>query len=238
MTTIKNTNFKKNNTNGNESYGCGLDIINYIYNAFKSSKPLTNEEEHQQWLCMRQGSMQAREKLILANMRYVVDVAMKYTWAYKELEDLIQAGCEGLVKATDSFDASLGYRLISFATWHIENEIKKVAFKKKRELTILDAPYKREDSDGDDTIVDHICDRSSHGTDWNLRYRDKLQELMVRLDEREQGLGLLLNDLHDMLIKGYTTNDFARRHRLNEQQMNRLFAILREEADAPLGTTA
>ena len=61
---------------------------------------------------------------------------------------------------------------------------------------------------------------------------------MVRLDEREQGLGLLLNDLHDMLIKGYTTNDFARRHCLNEQQMNRLFAILREEADAPLGTTA
>ena len=108
----------------------------------------------------------------------------------------------------------------------------------QEELTILDAPYKREDSDGDNTIVDHICDRSSHGTDWNLRYRDKLQELMVRLDEREQGLGLLLNDLHDMLIKGYTTNDFARRHCLNEQQMNRLFAILREEADAPLGTTA
>ena len=137
MTTIKNTNCKKSNTNGKETNSketndCGLDIVNYIYNAFKSSKPLTSEEEHQQWLCMRQGSRQAREKLILANMRYVVDVAMKYTWAYKELEDLIQAGCEGLVKATDSFDASLGYRLISFATWHIENEIKEVAFKKSR----------------------------------------------------------------------------------------------------------
>ena len=69
------------------------------------------------------------------------------------------------------------------------------------------------------------------------KYTDALKHLLVRAEERQLGLGRLTVDLHQMLLDGYTTSDFARKHHLNESQMNRLFAILREEA-TPLFSSA
>ena len=43
-------------------------------------------------------------------------------------------------------------------------------------------------------------------------------------------LGRLTEELHQMLLDGYSTSDFARRHRLTPKQMDRLFTMIREEA--------
>ena len=242
MSTNKETNTMKSLNNGLND--CGLDIVSYIFKSFSKSEPLPPDEEHTLGEEMKQGNNKSREKLIKANMRYVVEVAMKYTWSKTPLEDLIQAGCEGLVKAANNFDASLGCRLISFATWHIDNEIHKAAVKRMREFTILDAPYKgKKDGETKDERIsesnhEHICGDCTHNADWNLRYRDMLKELMRRLDERQYGLGPLLGDLHEMLQEGHSTLDFARKHCLNEQQMKRLFAIIREEAGPHLKMAA
>ena len=72
----------------------------------------------------------------------------------------------------------------------------------------------------------------------NNKYTDALKHLQVRAEERQPGLGSLTIDLHQILLDGYTTSDFARKHHLNEAQMNRLFTILREEANLPLSTAA
>ena len=106
MSTNKETNTMKSLNNGLND--CGLDIVSYIYKSFSKSKPLSTDEEHTLGEKMKQGCNKSREKLIEANMRYVVEVAMKYTWSKTPLEDLIQAGCEGLVKAANNFDASIG----------------------------------------------------------------------------------------------------------------------------------
>lgn len=50
---------------------------------------------------MQQGSLQARNQLICANLRYVVTVAKKYFPAKAVFDDLIMAGCEGIIKAAD-----------------------------------------------------------------------------------------------------------------------------------------
>ena len=242
MSINKKSNTMKSLYNGLND--CGLDIVSYIYKSFSKSESLPTSEEYTLWERMKQGCNKSREKLIEANMRYVVEVAKKYTWSKTPLEDLIQAGCEGLVKAVNSFDASLGCRLISFATWHIDNEIHKAAVKRMREVTILDAPYKGE-KDGE-TKAERISESNhermfgdcTQSADWNLRYRDMLKELMRRLDERQYGLGPLLGNLHEMLLEGYSTLDFARKHHLNEQQMKRLFAIIREEAGPHLKMAA
>ena len=90
--------------------------------------PLTNKEEYELWLLMHQGSKKARDKFINANLRYVVSVAKRYLASGTAFEDLIMAGSLGITKAADMFDASLGYRFISFATWYIECEIRKTAY--------------------------------------------------------------------------------------------------------------
>jgi hypothetical protein len=51
-------------------------------------------------------------------------------------------------------------------------------------------------------------------------------------------LGRLTEELHQMLLDGYSTSDFARKHRFTEKHMTRLLNILREEAGLPLPQAA
>jgi RNA polymerase primary sigma factor len=69
------------------------------------------------------GDMKARTQLIEANMRFVVTVAKKYQHMGLPLEDLISLGAEGLMTAVDQFDPCRGFKLISFAVWHIRQRI-------------------------------------------------------------------------------------------------------------------
>ncbi len=207
-----------------------VECVNLYLHNIRKAKPLTNEAEYELWLSMQQGSSSAREQLIFANLPYVVSVAKKYLPSGAALEDLIQAGNEGLVRAVDKFDASLGYRLISFATWFIENEVHKAAYEYIRhDADSLDESI-TEDKD-DEARSNFVKAHPSQSADWNLRYRDALQALKQRLEKRQFGLGRLVGELHQMLLDGYTTSDFARKHRLNERQMNHLFTLIREEVD-------
>lgn len=206
------------------------DNVNYILSSIRPSMPLTTEQEYDLWQRMRCGSKTAREQLIVANLRYVVTIAKKYVGSKASLDDLIQSGNEGLVRAVDKFDASLGCRLISYATWYIENEVRKTAYDYLRNKCVsLDEPLSP-DEDNSPTRKDYLYARPCQSTDWNLRYRDALESLKRRAEERQYGLGRLTAELHQMLLDGYTTSDFARRHKLTESQMNRLFTILHEEA--------
>lgn len=193
-------------------------------------KPLTTNNEYKLWILMQYGDEKARERLICANLRYAVKAAKKYLGSKAPLEDLIQAGNEGLVKAAMTFDASRGCRFISYATWFVENEVRKAAYDYIQHDDIsLETPLGDDKEDGL-RIVDSINEHPCQSTDWNLRYHETLVELKRRAEERQFGFGALTDELHQMLTEGYTTSDFARKHHLNEKQMTRLFTVLREEA--------
>ncbi len=205
--------------------------VNRFLNEISHHKPLTTDEEYALWSRMQHGDKHAQEQLVCANLRYAVAVAKKFLWSHAPFEDLIQAGCEGLVKAALSFDASLGYRFISYATWFVENEVRKAANDYiLHEGESLDKPL-NDDGEGP-TKKDMLCARPCQSTDWNLRYYDTLANLKRRAEERQFGFGALTADLHKMLTDGYTTADFARKKHLNEKQMNRLLTVLREEFTA------
>ena len=204
--------------------------------SIRHEKPLTTEKEYDLWTRMRNGSTRAREQLIYANLLYVVSVAKSFQWSGVPLMDLIQAGCEGMVKAVDKFDASLGFRLISYATWYVENEVRNAAsdyLRHKHES--LDEPRDADKDDGE-TRGDYLPNWSCQSTDWNIRYLEALNDLKRRVEERQSGLGHLVGHLHQMLLEGHTTSEFARRHHLNEKQMTRLFTVLREEASLSRAT--
>ena len=85
--------------------------------------PLSQEEERDCLMRLRQGDQGAKEELILHNMRLVAHVAKKYQSGEDEVEDLISIGTIGLLKAVSTFDYDYGNRFATYAIRCIENEL-------------------------------------------------------------------------------------------------------------------
>ena len=88
--------------------------------------PMPSEEEEQTLLkaILEKGpECEEMEKLILPNMRFVVSVANQYKDKGLSLEELIEAGTEGLRKAALNYDLKADFKFISYAVWWIRQAI-------------------------------------------------------------------------------------------------------------------
>jgi hypothetical protein len=205
--------------------------VDMLLKEIRKIKLLSKEEEDELWKKMKEGDMTARAKLIKANMRYVVKKAKDYVGSKAALEDLIMAGTEGMVKAADKFDASLGFRFISFATYYIENEVRKTAYDyMKHKCTVkLDDPLFPNSND-EEVVGDKFASDAPYSADWNTMYGNALETLKRGIDNRlYEGAGIMLDDYLSMMEKGLTKSDFGKKYRLNKYQMERFLNIVREE---------
>ena len=91
---------------------------------------LTAEEEFKLAVNLKKyGNVDAAEKLIVSNLRFVVKIAHEYRSYGFKLADLIQEGNVGLIHAVKKFDPYKGYRLISYAVWWIRAYIQNYLIK-------------------------------------------------------------------------------------------------------------
>ena len=87
------------------------------------SKPLSAAEEVDLARKIKEGNEAARNRLVEANLRFVVSVAREYQNRGVPLADLISAGNMGLITAAERFDENKGFKFISYAVWWIRQAI-------------------------------------------------------------------------------------------------------------------
>jgi RNA polymerase primary sigma factor len=91
-------------------------------------QPLLSAEEEAELLQRAQeGDEQARDRLVECNLRLVLSIARRYVRPGLALEDLVQEGAIGLIKAINHFDTSRGLRFSTYATWWIRQAIGRAA---------------------------------------------------------------------------------------------------------------
>ena len=97
---------------------------------------ISHEEEIELAQKAQAGDKSAKDKLVNANLRFVVNVAKKYRNHGLDLTDLISEGNLGLLTAVEKFDVTKGYHFISYAVWWIRQSILKAICEKSRAIRL------------------------------------------------------------------------------------------------------
>jgi RNA polymerase primary sigma factor len=100
------------------------------------TEPLPPEEEIRLSQLIKQGDKDALNKMLCANLRFVVSIAKKYQNRGLPLEDLINIGNLGLIKAAHRYDESRGFKFISYAVWWIKQTILQALAEQSRTIRI------------------------------------------------------------------------------------------------------
>jgi len=102
----------------------GPSPLDTLFRSLRWKTPITPEEERALFQRVQQGDLEARERLIESNLRLVMSVALDFAnRSVVPLEDLVQEGCLGLIRAVDRYDWQKGTRFSTYAVWWIRQYI-------------------------------------------------------------------------------------------------------------------
>ncbi len=117
------------------------DLISLYLSDIRKYNILTKDEEQELLKKVKKGDKDAKNKLILSNLRLVVNIAKSYNKKGMSLIDMISEGNFGLIYAIDKFDENRGNRFSTYAVWWIKQSISKALITKGREIRIPSYKY-------------------------------------------------------------------------------------------------
>jgi RNA polymerase primary sigma factor len=112
------------------------DTLQLFLNEIGRHRLLTPAEEIDLSQRIERGDLEAKERMINANLRLVVSIAKKYQGSELTLLDLIQEGILGLIRAVEKFDWRRGYRFSTYATWWIRQAVERGMDAKARTIKL------------------------------------------------------------------------------------------------------
>ena len=164
--------------------------VHYINGPETLPPPLSREEERLVFARLEQNEPEARDTLVVHNLRLVVYIAKKFESTGIGIEDLISIGTIGLIKAVNTFVPSKNIKLASYASRCIENEI--LMFLRKSALTkndvSIDEPL-NVDWDGNELLLSDLLGTDADAVNKELETeveRELLLECVNRLPPRER----------------------------------------------------
>jgi len=146
-----------------------LDALQLFLDGIAKTRLLTASEEIMLARRVERGDLQAKDRMVQANLRLVVSIAKRYRNQGLPFMDLIQEGSIGLVRAVEKFDYRKGFKFSTYATWWIRQAISRAVADKSRTIRIpihinqvlqkLDGAQRRLESIGDrDPTVEEIAE--------------------------------------------------------------------------------
>ncbi len=97
---------------------------------------LSADDEHNLAVAIGEGDTQARDRMVRANLRLVVNIARGYTGKGLSLQDLIEEGNLGLLRAVEGFDPGMGTRFSTYASYWIKQSIKRALINTAKTIRI------------------------------------------------------------------------------------------------------
>ncbi len=113
-----------------------LDPTQLYFNEIKKDKLLTADEEKDLTRLAQKGDEAARQRMIVCNLRLVVNVAKRYIKRGLPLLDLIEEGNLGLIHAVEKFDPERGFRFSTYAVWWIRQSIERGIMNQTRTIRL------------------------------------------------------------------------------------------------------
>ena len=223
-------------------------IFGFIFHIFhvilgvstpnKFPPPLSLEEERANFELAQSGNEEARQKLILHNLRLVSHIVRKYYSAAPDSEDLVSIGVIGLVKAVDTFKIESGTKFATYAARCIQNEIlMNFRAQKKRSAEISINETIDVDRDGNPlTYMDIISTTEDLGEDLDRKTQIEraLKLIRNRLDERERQIIVMRYGLFG-LKRSYTQKEIAERLNISRSYVSRIEKSALDKLRSALG---
>ncbi len=164
--------------------------IDYINGPESLPAPLSVEKEYSLLLKHENGDKDAREELIVHNLRLVVYIANKFENTGIAIEDLISIGTLGLIKAVNTFRISKNIKLATYASRCIENEI--LMYLRKTNSLKAEVSYFEPlnvDWDGNELLLSDVLGNEPEDVYRELEEDDeknRLYKIISSLEEREK----------------------------------------------------
>lgn len=156
------------------------DNVKKYYKELNKYEHLSKQEEKELILKCRNGDIGARNKLLESNLKFVFDIAKKYTGRGVPISDLISEGNMGLIRAYEKFDETKDVKFISYAVWWIKQAmlecIRKNSIKEMNETS---------DEETINPILDKAVmdDEDEHVTTYETEYSDEYDTIETETEE-------------------------------------------------------